>query len=120
VRVDTVSDTLKIIVRDISDYRKVEDLGVKANLITIDPKSGISGDTKFTASYTICNSPAFTKPAINNNVWKYMIQYGQKDDMVTLSSDQCSGSIDFVLPPHKTGDKTYNVTFTFSLGENYY
>lgn len=87
VRVDTVSEKLNITVRDIQDYRKVEDLGVKANLIKIDPKTGISGDTKFTASYSICNSPAYLKPSISTNVWKYMIQYGEKDDLVTLTSD---------------------------------
>jgi len=69
-----IKELLNITVRNIPTFRSVQDLGVNEDLITVSPQSGVSGLTKYQAKYSICNSPAYVKPALTSGNWKFVIE----------------------------------------------
>lgn len=127
-RTETITEYLNITVRNVPQIRKTEDLGVQSNLITVAPTSGISGDTKFKAKYSICNAPAYTKPPISSGTWKFVIKVQPANSQANnnstqeliMQSNQCSDYFDFVVPANKKKDQNLEVQFMFSFGENYY
>lgn len=74
LRYEQVEEFLKIPIKNIKDYRSTDDLGVSASLITVSPKSGISGKQTYTATYSICNAQAYTRPPLFNSTWKFSIE----------------------------------------------
>lgn len=111
-RVDSLLETINITVRNIPSFRQVQDLGVTNDLITVNPQSGISGVTKFVAKYSICNAPAYTKPALSSGTWKFLVEVSNNStgaNAFTLQSGLCSNFLEFTIPPQKLGDYYYNV-----------
>lgn len=121
LRYEEISEVLKVPIRKVLDYRTTDDLGVPATQIQVTPKSGISGVQKFTASYSICNVPTFTRPPLFNSTWKYQIEVISNNKSLTQQqSAQCQDSISLLIPANKLTDVTANVIFTFSYGDNYF
>jgi len=80
----------------------MEDLGVKGNLISVEPSEGLSGETKFRAKYSACSVQVFTKNVETRVNWKFTVEIGT--DQVPFQSDLCSDWLDFVPPLNRTMD----------------
>jgi len=121
LRYELVEENFKIPIRKIKDYRSTDDLGASPSLITVSPKSGISGVQTFTASYSICNVPAYTRPALFDSTWKFVIEVFVNNASTTQQqSSQCKDSMNINIPANKVKDTNATVLFTFSYGDNYF
>lgn len=116
----TASQSFGFFVRDEEKKKSLEDL-ITPDLITVTPDTGISGETTFTAQYTLDNGNdnlRFFKDAQEDSTakkWKISIKVGANGP--TFSSFNLNDQIKFQVPPNTKSDQDIDINFVISNGE---
>lgn len=91
----TLSQTLKIYVKYVSDIREMADLGISEELIKVTPSEGTSGTTEFQAIYSFGNVKAISS---NLDSFKFKIEVSSG---LVLQSSKPDDVLKFYVPPNK-------------------
>lgn len=111
----TANQDIFVYTRDYQVPVTLEEFGVNPSLIYVDPISGTSGETQFTAYFNFDSRNFFSSSNLN---WTFSIEISEYN--LVYTTRETKGKLEFFVPTNSTGDKEVTVLYSARSGSSKY